>query len=278
MKNDMRLYEQIPPDKDDFPLRLLYYVAHPEITPHWHEQMELNFFFSGRTKLRCGENEYEVGENDLAVINSAEMHSAVSRDFRGLRYLTMIIKPDFFTGIPDGKTAVYQNIISGDEYITRRFADVLSEYLKREPGWRLRILGSVYFIMARLNQRYIAAEYDAKVFRKKLDAAEKLNTVLDYINTRYASEKILPKTLADMIYMSESCFYKFFKASTGKTLISYVNQLRIKKACGLLSAENCAMTLSEISACSGFSDINYFCRVFKQYTGTTSGDFAKLRE
>jgi AraC-like DNA-binding protein len=45
------------------------------------------------------------------------------------------------------------------------------------------------------------------------------------------------------------------------------------KAVRLLSSS--AMSVKEIAAACGYSDSNYFCRIFKKNTGTSPGQFRR---
>ena len=53
----------------------------------------------------------------------------------------------------------------------------------------------------------------------------------------------------------------------GKTPIDYINALRINKAMQLLSETD--MPVNEISDSLGFSNPNYFHKIFKQYMVTS---------
>jgi AraC-like DNA-binding protein len=73
-------------------------------------------------------------------------------------------------------------------------------------------------------------------------------------------EAITLKQVADLVFMSESNFCKFFKKATNTTFSDYLNDLRINEACHLLlsSEEN----ISKIAHDCGFESLSYFNRVF----------------
>mgnify|MGYP001943253646 FL=1 len=62
--------------------------------------------------------------------------------------------------------------------------------------------------------------------------------------------------------MSRSHFCRLFKEVTGQTLIEYVNDIRLSKAKAMLQDPN--LSITEIALSTGFSDINYFSRLFKK--------------
>lgn len=71
--------------------------------------------------------------------------------------------------------------------------------------------------------------------------------------------------VADIIHMTPTSFCKFFKKHTMKTYISFLNEVRIEKACQIL-INNKAEHISEAAFQVGFNNIVHFNRVFKSVT------------
>jgi AraC-like DNA-binding protein len=86
-------------------------------------------------------------------------------------------------------------------------------------------------------------------------------------------EAITLKQVADLIYMSESNFCKFFKKATGTTFSDYVNDLRITEACHMLLYTD--ETISHIANACGFESLSYFNRVFLKKNKQTPSVFRK---
>lgn len=72
-----------------------------------------------------------------------------------------------------------------------------------------------------------------------------------------------------MTYMS-----KKFKNVYGTSFESYLQQIRVHKACELLL--NSLHNVNEIASLVGYSDVNAFRKIFIRYTGKTPSDFKKL--
>lgn len=73
--------------------------------------------------------------------------------------------------------------------------------------------------------------------------------------------------LSGLVHLSEGYFCNVFKETMGMTATEYINGLRVKRAADLLTATD--MSVTEAALCSGFSDLNYFSRVFKKQMGVT---------
>ncbi|MDI3322022.1 AraC family transcriptional regulator [Pinibacter soli] len=94
----------------------------------------------------------------------------------------------------------------------------------------------------------------------------RLHYILNYIHENLTG-KIAVDTLSRKAYMSRNDFFKWFRQQFGITPLDYINSERIKLAKQLLSYGSHSIT--EVSYRCGFSDVNYFVRLFKKVEGIT---------
>lgn len=80
-------------------------------------------------------------------------------------------------------------------------------------------------------------------------------------------KKITPTILAGVINMDVSYLCRHFKAETGKTISTYINEQKIAECQRLLSATD--MSIIDISEELGFTSSNYMSSVFNRITGMT---------
>lgn len=71
------------------------------------------------------------------------------------------------------------------------------------------------------------------------------------------------RQIASVFNYNEKYIGKLFKKHTGKTIKEYLNDKRLKNAEQLL--KNTTLTISEISARTGFNNVTYFNRLFKTH-------------
>ena len=99
-----------------------------------------------------------------------------------------------------------------------------------------------------------------------------IHDILTFFQSSYTEE--ITSALIEQKY---GCNYDYinrlFKKATGKTILAYLNELRISKARQLLS--DGTSRISDVAEKCGFRDIYYFSRVFKKYTGTTPGAYSR---
>lgn len=81
------------------------------------------------------------------------------------------------------------------------------------------------------------------------------------------SQKISLSDVAGLVNMSESAFSHFFKKKTGISFITYVNNLRVAKACDLLASTS--LSAAEICYDCGFNNKSNFIRIFTKRKNMT---------
>lgn len=101
----------------------------------------------------------------------------------------------------------------------------------------------------------------------------RLQFVLRYIQENL-TDKILIEQLCRKAYLSRNAFFKWFREQLGITPLEYIIRERIKLAKQLLG--NSRLSIAEISMQCGFSDVNYFVRLFKKVEGVTPGMYQKM--
>ncbi len=93
----------------------------------------------------------------------------------------------------------------------------------------------------------------------------RIGFVVDYIK-KNLHQKLSIDSIARLAYVSKSNFFKMFKDELGTSPNDFILQERINRAKQLLASNN---SIKETAFQTGFSDTNYFTRVFKQLVGVT---------
>ena len=129
---------------------------------------------------------------------------------------------------------------------------------------------SILDILSKKQIKLIAPNTFHNVVSRKSEV--RINKVCLFIQNNFQN-KIYLKEVADLIYLTESNFCKFFKKATGKTYSDYVNEIRINEASRLLIQSD--KTISQISFECGFETLSYFNRVFLNKKGITPSVYRK---
>ena len=91
-----------------------------------------------------------------------------------------------------------------------------------------------------------------------------------YIRKHYTSELSMQDVAKAMNY-SEAYFCKLFKQCFKVNFSAWLNEYRVEKAKEMLLQTR--MSIREISIACGYTDANYFARVFKRITGKNPSEF-----
>lgn len=91
-----------------------------------------------------------------------------------------------------------------------------------------------------------------------------------YIRSHYTTELSMQDVARAMNY-SEAYFCKLFKQCFKVNFSAWLNEFRVEKAKEML--RDTRLSIREISLACGYTDANYFARVFKRITGRTPSEY-----
>ncbi len=105
-------------------------------------------------------------------------------------------------------------------------------------------------------------------------AAEELcGKIIEHLKLNY-TESISIAQLSESFNLNPTYLSRIFKQITGRTPTRFLTDLRINKACALMS-EHPELEIKEIAVRIGFSDQGYFSRLFKKETGRSPIEYRK---
>lgn len=266
---DISLYENVPPLKNNFSVKIKEYSDYKSLRAHWHEHIELLYFLDGEGEMWIGGESVRVGKDDLAVVNSSEVHSFVASV--PLRYICVLIYPAFFSDV-DVRGVRIKTKVSGDEYVRESFYNMMSESGSDDPAADMMLKSYTYSLMAYLVRAFSVPNLSDEEFERGNRQLLRLSSVIERINSSY-KERLSTRELARAAYMTESHFCRFFKRMTGVSAVKYINDLRVERASVLLLETEAPIT--EIAAAVGFLDVNYFSRVFRAVRGVSPCEYRK---
>lgn len=94
--------------------------------------------------------------------------------------------------------------------------------------------------------------------------------VVEYLSLNY-TQNINIDVLCQISDYSSSHLAKIFKHETGRTITQYIADLRCRQAAEMLRETN--LPVQEISSYVGYTDNNYFVKVFKRVMGNTPSEY-----
>jgi AraC-like DNA-binding protein len=116
-------------------------------------------------------------------------------------------------------------------------------------------------LLIRLMQTQARSMVEKNIVKNK----SRIGFAVDYIR-KNLHQKLSIESIAKMAYVSKSNFFRMFKDELGTSPNEFILHERISRAKELLKGRN---SIKETAFQTGFSDTNYFTRVFKQLVGMT---------
>ena len=95
----------------------------------------------------------------------------------------------------------------------------------------------------------------------------------DYIERNFRDVSCTVKSVADKVQIDRTYLYRLFKEETGFSVIEYINNCRIGRACTMLNNTN--VQIKDVALSVGFSDQLYFSKVFRKLKGITPTEYRK---
>jgi len=109
--------------------------------------------------------------------------------------------------------------------------------------------------------------------RKPASSAALIEQITEYILRHYSEADFSVQKIADHFSLSLSYLSRYFKEQTGRTVMDYLNEIRIDQAKLLLRTND--RSVKEIVQQVGYYDVSSFIRKFKQSVGVTPGEYRK---
>ncbi|HYQ57518.1 MAG TPA: AraC family transcriptional regulator [Draconibacterium sp.] len=141
-----------------------------------------------------------------------------------------------------------------------------------EMGYGMETLEYVNMCLPRLLASFTHLEQYRRVNEPVKDdpVGLAINLMLENLN-----RKLTLNQLAQEVQLSVSYFTRLFLRRTGFAPIDYFNQLKIQKACRLLT--NKELTIAEVAREVGFEDQFYFSRMFRKVMKQSPSEYRKGR-
>lgn len=122
--------------------------------------------------------------------------------------------------------------------------------------------------------RALKAEWEESLKVKTGKAKELVHIAKEYIEANY-DQNIAVADVAGHVFLSQGYFARAFRDEMGLSPMSYLMQVRVKKACDLL--ENSDMKVSTVARSVGFSSPQRFNAAFRKQMNNTPMAFRKNR-
>jgi AraC-like DNA-binding protein len=245
---------------------------------HYHREYELTLLVSSHGQRLVGDGIADYGPGDLVLLGPGLPHSWRSRPFRCdseklHRAVVVHFRQDFlgerFFALQE--MAQIRNLLShavhglafGNTKAGRDAAGTLAELSSLSPARRLLAFLGVLLTLAEESRPQRLSTIRLRPICRVEDQ-RRIEKICDHLECHFDQKMNFPQ-LAKQTYMDQTSLCRFFKRATGRTMTTYVNELRLGAASELLT--NTDMNILEIALSVGFDNYSNFSRQFRRMKG-----------
>lgn len=247
---------------------------------HAHDYYQIWYILKGNCLHKIDNRKVLLNRGDMILIPPFSYHS-MSDGSDDLIVIIVDFTDKLFAGTKEDKnlmlyciTPLYikqteeQSVFLADTNIENLILEMFNEFILKRDFHN-------HVIKSNLTKLIVAIERMNNQKDISLSGNERAVTeTLKYIHSRL-NEKITIQDLCENVNISDTTLGVHFKNKTGKTIVEYINSLKIDKAKQLLSGTN--MRIIDISYELGFNDGAYFNRVFKKFVKLTPNEYRKQK-
>lgn len=283
----LELKENIPHGTKEYPYDQynIHNIRHPFQFPvHWHEELEIIYIREGKLHVCIEGEDYWGNAGSIFLVNPKELHLMDSDDF-SVAYYTLLFPVEFisFQTTDDLENHLLQPLRSGQLQISHEISDpMLSEKLYRILEEITLLNQNHNSIQCQIQTRILLLQFLCLLVEHDclhtpaipVKQANIQRDLLTYIREHY-TEKISLRDLSEQFHLSEKYISRYFKEHFQITFSSYTNHLRLTYALRLL--ETTELPITEVALRSGFPNVSYFIRVFKNRYGVSPHKYQNHR-
>lgn len=252
-----------------------------------HDYFELIYLCAGSANLKVQNRTLTLREGDLAVMGSTLYHNVECRSVPPLTLAVLFFQPDLIRSDGGADSAEYllpflfqdsdfPHIISAKTGVPSQAFDFMQRIRTELPATsvRARLAAKTYLkmILILLVNQYSSYAGTVEIFERQQRALDRLRPLFDFVDRHYG-DSIQVNDASRICGMSESHFMNFFKRTTGRSFLAYLNHYRIERAQALLAISDKSVT--DISQEMGFCDQSYFGTVFRKIVGMSPATYRR---
>lgn len=253
---------------------------------HWHPEIEITYVQKGTMCYKVNHIVYHLKEGDIVFNNSGALHSGTMENQKDCAYIPVTFDSrliyGFFQSTVNSK---YVDPVIQDSMLPAICIDQSEPWHKPFREYLLRIIDldekkpDFYELditiclqsMWRLLLEHIT--YEPQASRKNSLEYDRIKKILSYIEENYQN-KITLNDIAGHIHLCESECTRLFKRHMNTTLFAFLQEYRIERSLEFLQDDQ---PVSAVADKAGFSDPNYYSKVFAKIKGCSPREYRNHR-
>lgn len=251
---------------------------------HYHPEIEITYIKKGSMHYRVNNQAFHLKEGDIIFCNSNALHSGEMENQEDCSYIPVTFDPKLIYGFFQSTIftkyvdPVIQNLavcaihIDYTEHWHGIFRKKMLEVIaldKEQPDFYELDISIRLMMMWRLLAEHLP--HQPLPAASDLTEYERIRKILSYIEQNYMNQITLAD-ISEHIHLCESECARLFKRHMNTTLFSFLQEYRIERSLEYLNTHE---SISNIAGKTGFSDSNYYSKVFSKIKGCSPREYRK---
>ena len=254
----------------------------------WHRnpEIEITYVQKGTMCYKVNHMVYHLKEGDIVFNNSGALHSGTMENQKDCAYIPVTFDSrliyGFFQSTVNSKyvdpviqaSMLPAICIDQSEPWHKPFREYLLRIIdldEKKPDFYELDITICLQSMWRLLLEHIT--YEPQASRENSLEYDRIKKILSYIEENYQN-KITLNDIAGHIHLCESECTRLFKRHMNTTLFAFLQEYRIERSLEFLQDDQ---PVSAVADKAGFSDPNYYSKVFAKIKGCSPREYRKHR-
>ena len=247
---------------------------------HYHPEYEIVCVFEGAGRRHVGNHLSNYSDGDLVLIGSNLPHGGFGYGSVGTHEEIVIQFTEDFFGegflLRPEMVAIKKLFelskqgVCFEKKVQKQVVGKLRNLLQIQPFERLIELLNILQFLANSTEYQLLNAAEIR-YNFSLKDQERLRKVYVFVEENF-SKDIDIHDVANICHLTVPAFCNYFKKNLNQTFTDFVNEYRINQACKMLLE---GQEIVDICFKSGFNNISYFGRVFRQIKKASPSEFRR---
>lgn len=266
---DQNICHFMPFYKDTHTISIINFVLENHIQAYTHLKTDsvykMYYVCNGKGVLHTPGKAIPVKRGDIFFTFPAFPYSIESREDFQYLYIS-------FVGLRGNR--ILEDIkIDKTNFVFRQSEEVQEFWLKgisasaAVADWMSESV--LMYTFAYLGERFLARKEEPRV-------QQSVNLIKKYVDDHFAEKKFSLEDMSKQLSYNKKYISYVFKKHFGIGIIEYLNTIRIQNACTMIDQGFTSVT--DIAYSCGYSDVQYFSKIFKQRMGVAPIYYIKSKE
>ena len=246
---------------------------------HYHPELELTYIKNGQGLRFVGDHIASFASGDLILLGENLPHNWVSAENASNRPHTAYVlqfSQSMFRDFPECNSflSLFQKARFGLQFSSPA-PDIVQQLEALEQAGPIQRLIALFEILSKLSMEEKYTTLSNTIYDKRSGAGRfqsRIAAITSYI-LDHCDQAISLDEVAEKSGMTPQSFCRWFKQSVGNSFVSYLNTVRVERACQYLLQTD--WPISQIAYQTGFESISNFNRTFKRLKQSSPSAYRK---